>query len=127
MFIMHRYGNYVPVHKHLKSEESSLILNGEGALVCYEENGDIQEVIYLNSDATQGCNYLRIPVEQYHSIYIHSEVFCFKETIEGPFSREHYQEASWTPKEDDLEGVTDFTAKLLLLYQQAKQKNASKI
>jgi cupin fold WbuC family metalloprotein len=121
MFIMHRYGNYVPVHKHLKSEESSLVLKGEGALICYEDNGDVADVIYLNADATQGCNYLRVPAEQYHSLYIHSDIFYFKETIEGPFSRENYQEATWTPKEDDTKGVSDFIANSLVLYRQAKQ------
>jgi cupin fold WbuC family metalloprotein len=125
MFIMHRHGNYVPIHKHLKSEESSLILKGEGALICYEDNGQVAEVIYLNSDVTKGCNYLRVPVGQYHSLYIESDVFYFKETIEGPFIRGNYQEANWTPQEADMKGVSDFIANSLRLYQQAKLHDGS--
>lgn len=125
MFILHRKGNYVPVHLHLSSAESSLILEGEGALILYHSNGEVKDVIYLNSDTSKGYHFIRIPQRQLHSLYIESELFYFKETTCGPFERTNNVEATWTPKEHDTQGVNEFLNESRQLFQQAKLKHDS--
>lgn len=122
MLIMHSAGNYVPPHKHLKSEESSLILQGEGVMLYFGDDGQLQESIYLNADPNLGCNFVRAPANTIHSLYIHSDTFLFKETILGPFSRDNYLEPDWAAAEDDTEQVAAFMQESKQYFQQVKQQ-----
>ena len=110
MFILHRRGNYVPPHCHLHSDESALILEGEGAMLFFNGQGQISDTIYLNADPVLGVNYLRTPSGTMHSLFIASENLLFKETVGGPFLPGNSRTADWSVDESDLSRVADFLA-----------------
>lgn len=108
MFIMHSKGNYVPPHAHSNSDESLTLIKGEGAMFFYDEGGNVTRVIYLNVDENEGASYVRTPKGVFHSLYILSDEFLFKEAVLGPFERSNMVESTFAPKEDDVENVTAF-------------------
>ncbi len=108
MFIMHKKGNYVPPHSHSNSDESLTLLSGEGAMLYFDDNVELEQIIYLNADIKKGINYVRTPTGQLHSLFIFSEHFLFKETVLGPFIRESMNEMTWASVENNSEGWDKF-------------------
>ena len=118
MFIMHRKGNYVPPHAHSNSDESLTLLKGEGAMFFYDQHGKLLQIIYLNADNNKGASYVRTPKNVFHSLFIISEEFLFKEVVLGPFQRSNMVEANFAPKENQPIEINDF---LINCQQQLKQ------
>ena len=108
MFIMHSKGNYVPPHAHMNSDESLTLIKGEGAMFLYDGCGNVTRVIYLNADVNKGVSYVRTPKGVFHSLFILSDEFLFKEAVLGPFERSNMIESVFAPKEDDIEKVNAF-------------------
>lgn len=108
MFILHRKGNYVPPHAHSNSDESLTLIKGEGAMFYYDNNGKLLNIVYLNADSKKGSNYVRTPKGVFHSLYIISEEFLFKEVVLGPFKRSNMIEAHFAPQEDEDEKIAAF-------------------
>jgi cupin fold WbuC family metalloprotein len=126
MLIMLRKGSYVPVHKHLHSDESSLILHGEGALIFFDEEGQVTSVECLDAQGVKGSRFIRLAAGQLHSLYISTDIFYFKETICGPFDRKNYVQPEWTPDESDKMAVSAFLERAADLYKKAlKNENES--
>lgn len=123
MFILHTKDNYVPPHSHLNSDESVFVCEGEGAMIYFDADGAMSNTIYLSADTNKGFNYIRTPVGQIHSLYIHSSTLLFKETIGGPFNSANSVLPKWAPKEDDLKGVDTFMQNSEKLYLAVREKN----
>lgn len=100
MLIVHKKGNYIPPHKHLHSDESCYIVDGEGAMILFDDNGEVINCQFLNNDAKSGRNFQRTPVNTLHSLYVESEYFIFKETVLGPFDSKNYFEPGWAPSDE---------------------------
>jgi len=108
MFILHRKGNYVPPHAHSNSDESLTLIKGEGAMFYYDNNGELLNIVYLHADSNKGSNYVRTPKGVFHSLYIISDEFIFKEVVQGPFERTNMIAAHFAPKEGEDEKITEF-------------------
>lgn len=59
-------GTFVPIHRHVDTIETVIILRGRMDEIYYEENGKEAERIHL--DAANGVYGLQIPIGQYHSV-----------------------------------------------------------
>lgn len=108
MFIVHMHGNYIPPHSHHNSAESTLVLEGEGVMCFYDENGKVIDTIYLNADIDKGQNYLRTPIGKIHSLFIFSEYMLFKECILGPFDPANMHMPEWAPQEGNRMQIEKF-------------------
>lgn len=126
MFILHSRGNYVPPHRHLRSDESLTIISGEAAMIYFEHDGPVREVHYLNPAQKGAAMYLRTPKGVLHSLYIESDFCLFKETIEGPFSPDNNFEPSWSPDKLGSKTVADFMKRSKELFDFARDKSLSK-
>lgn len=105
MFIVHMKGNYIPPHSHMNSDESIMVLEGEGMLVLYSKSGVADDYVYLNSDPHLGVSYYRVDTGQIHSLFVFSQYFLFKETTLGPFCRDNMYVPDWAVSESDVTGV----------------------
>lgn len=59
-------GTVVPIHRHVDTIETVIILRGRMDEIYYDENGNETERIHL--DAANGVYGLQIPMGQYHSV-----------------------------------------------------------
>lgn len=108
MFILHSKGNYIPPHAHSNSNESLTLFKGEGAMFYYDNSGRFLHFVYLHEDPKKGNNYVRTPKGVFHSLFIISDEFIFKETVLGPFKRSNMIESHYAPTEDKHEEVALF-------------------
>lgn len=59
-------GTVVPIHRHVDTIETVIILRGRMDEIYYDEKGNETERIHL--DAVNGVYGLQIPIGQYHSV-----------------------------------------------------------
>lgn len=121
MFIMHMRGNYIPAHCHMQSDESLTVLQGEGAMLYFNEKGDVTDIFYLGREHKGAAEYVRTPKKKFHSLFVESDFFLFKETILGPFSSDNMYEPEWTPYGYNELEVTPFMERSQQLFLQAKR------
>jgi len=120
MFILHCQGNYVPPHAHGNSDESLTLLKGEGAMFYYDTHGELLNIVYLNADPEKGHNYVRTPKGVFHSLYIMSDEFLFKEAVLGPFDRSNMVESDFAPKEGEDEKIAIFLSRCQQQFNRAE-------
>lgn len=59
-------GTVVPIHRHVDTIETVIILRGRMDEIYYDDNGNETERIHLDADS--GVYGLQIPMGQYHSV-----------------------------------------------------------
>ena len=59
-------GTVVPIHRHVDTLETVVILRGKMDEIYYDAEGREKQRIHL--DASKGCYGLQIPMGQYHSV-----------------------------------------------------------
>lgn len=59
-------GTVVPIHRHVDTIETVVILRGKMDEIYYDASGRETQRIHL--DASKGCYGLQIPMGQYHSV-----------------------------------------------------------
>ena len=59
-------GTVVPIHRHVDTIETVVILRGKMDEIYYNKEG--QETQRIHLDASKGCYGLQIPAGQYHSV-----------------------------------------------------------
>jgi cupin fold WbuC family metalloprotein len=94
-------GTYVTPHKHENPDKVELfaILKGKVAILEFNERGNVEVVIKLESEGN--VKIVDIPPRTYHSI-IALEPSAVLEIIEGPYNvLTHKSFAPWAPFEDD--------------------------
>ncbi|EJO69144.1 WbuC family cupin fold metalloprotein [Leptospira kirschneri] len=112
MFIVHPKDTYVRPHRHINKPESMMILEGEVDFITFEETGEIEQVLNMGSYNTGKIFYDSMRSSMYHTLLIRSEWLVFLEITKGPFRKEDTIFASWSPGENDLEGVREFMNKI---------------
>ncbi|EMK10355.1 MULTISPECIES: WbuC family cupin fold metalloprotein [Leptospira] len=112
MFIVHPKDTYVRPHRHINKPESMMILEGEVDFITFEETGEIEQVLNMGSYNTGKIFYDSMRSSMYHTLLIRSEWLVFLEITKGPFRKEDTIFASWSPGENDLDGVREFMNKI---------------
>lgn len=112
MFIIHKKGCYVRPHRHNTKAESIMVIEGEVDLFCFDEAGNITQVIELGAYGGTRPFFYRMQKPTYHSLLIQSKELVFLETSRGPFSADSSAFPDWAPTNDDIEGQKKFMAKM---------------
>jgi cupin fold WbuC family metalloprotein len=95
MIIVHTNETIVPPHKHLKRDESLHAIEGEAELILFEQDGRETTRHQIGADLPGLPFLVRIPANQYHSLYITSPWFVFHEATTGPFNPDESLIAPW--------------------------------
>jgi cupin fold WbuC family metalloprotein len=112
MFIVHEKSCYVRPHKHFNKIESFHIIEGKADIILFHENGEINRVISMGDLASGLKFFYRLPPSCYHTLLIKSDVLVFHEITNGPFSPDKTALALWSPKETDIDAVSQYMAML---------------
>ena len=97
MFIIHTSDTYVRPHRHKTKSESFQVLQGEGTLVLFNDQGKITETMRLGDYASGHTFYFKMPASVWHMLVIHSDVMVFKEVTQGPFDSDDCEFPEWAP------------------------------
>lgn len=108
MLIVHTKDTYVRPHKHLNKSESFHVIEGSVDVIIFDEEGKIVEVVEMGDFRSGKQFYYRLSDPYYHTLLIHSDFLVFHETTSGPFNRSESVFASWSPTEEDTNGVQVF-------------------
>ena len=110
MIIVHSKGNYVPPHKHFNKVESFHLIDGQLAIVIFNEKGEIKQVIQLSDKKDI---YYRLQKSMYHTVVPLSEYVVYHEVTDGPFLIDEKHEATWAPMKNDEGEVNNYQKKLM--------------
>jgi len=108
MLIVHTADTYVRPHKHLDKVESFHVVEGEGRIVLFDDDGRIDRVIRVGSYSTDRCFYYRLSSASFHTVLIDSPVLVFHETTSGPFRPHETVWAPWAPDGSDAEACAAY-------------------
>ena len=112
MLIVHAKDAYVRPHKHLTKSESFHIIEGTADVVIFDEEGTATDLVKMGDHSSPWSFYYRISEPYYHTVLIRSDFLVFHETATGPFIRSDSVMAPWSPEEDDVRAVAEFSARL---------------
>ena len=96
---------YITPHKHEAPDkrEVFILLEGEMALLIFDNNGNIIDSIYLNKNNIQ---LVEIPPRTWHSLVSLKEGTVYYEIKDGPYNVLNDKNfAPWAPSEDNSESI----------------------
>lgn len=91
--------SYVMPAKHMKKEETLLLLEGRAKIIFFSVSGNVDEVVDMNLNTPNGSKLIVIPKGIFHSILAVTDSITFVETTLGPFRAEETEYAEWAPCE----------------------------
>ena len=100
-------------HKHLSKSESFHVIEGEGDVVLFTEDGDIQRVVRLGASGSGRDFYYRLSAGVYHTVAVRTELMVIHEVTNGPFRAEDTLYAPFAPSESDAGLVSQYVQRLL--------------
>jgi cupin fold WbuC family metalloprotein len=101
MIIALARGTYIRPHRHAGKSESFHIIEGELAVVLFEEAGAIRDVIRMGPYQSGRVFFYRLMEPLFHTVLVNSARVLFHETTNGPFDPADTEFAPWSPAEDD--------------------------
>ncbi len=110
MFIVHTKDTYVRPHRHKTKSESFQVLDGEGTLVLFNDDGQIQRTMKLGGLASEHTFYFKMPAQIWHMLIIESDVIVFKEVTQGPFDGDDCEFPQWAPEGRHVDEVPEYMA-----------------
>jgi cupin fold WbuC family metalloprotein len=99
MLIVHAEGAYIRPHRHSFSEELTLIIEGEGDLVFFDNAGTVTHVEQVSSKGDGGIFLVRLSPFVWHTFLLRTSFLVSYESLLGPFSSKNSERASWSPVE----------------------------
>jgi len=105
MFIVHKKGEYIRPHKHINKIESMMVISGKADYVCFDNSGNITEVIKMGDLHSKRPFYFNNKDGIFHTMIIRSEWLVFLEITEGPFNKSKTFFPDWSPEESDKLGI----------------------
>ena len=98
MFIALSGQGYVKPHKHLKKSESFHLVEGDIAVILFDDNGHVTQSIRLS---TLNTRYYRLEAGTFHTIVVLSELAVIHEVTDGPFVASETEYADFAPDEGE--------------------------
>lgn len=105
MLIVHTRGSYIRPHKHTNKSESFHVIDGEADILIFDDDGKLEHIVPMGQHSSRKHFYYRLNNFSYHTLIIHSDIFVFHETTNGPFRPEDTLFAPWAPEESDSAAV----------------------
>ena len=111
MFIVRRKGDYGRPDKNNYIQESHMIMSGEEAVVLFDENGEILNVIFLGGKSDVLAYRINTPI--YHMTVTLSDVAVDYEVKPGPFTEATNIFPYWAPIYEEKDKVNEFMKAVL--------------
>lgn len=108
MLIALAEGVYVRPHRHNRKVESYLILEGKADLVIFQESGEIESIVPMGEPQSGKVFFNRVGLGKFHTFFLLTDMFVFKETTSGPFDPSETDFAAWAPDPKDEESAREF-------------------
>ena len=111
MIILERRVNYYRPHKHLYKGESYHIMEGEQAVVIFDDQGDVIDTCVLQPETTP---IYRVGADMYHMVMPLSELIIYHESKPGPFLPETDSVfPDWAPDGNNSGEVDQFVRNIM--------------
>ena len=113
MLIVHCRENYSRPHRHPESAVSLKIIEGELAVLLFDDQGEVTRTMELGPHGGGKAVCVRLAPGVWYATLCRSEMVVFYETKQGPFVRDRSNNwAPWSPAEDDPSGIAAFQARI---------------
>lgn len=106
MFIVRKKGDYCRPDRHAHIPETHIIMRGEEAVVLFDENGKILNIIFLGEK--EGVLAYRINAPVYHMTVTLSDWAIDYEVKPGPFNREVNEFPDWAPENEKPDKIEKY-------------------
>ncbi len=107
MLIVRKKGDYYRPDRHNGIPETHMIVCGEEAVVLFDDQGKILNVIFLGKDYNDVLAY-RINAPIYHMTITLSDWAVDYEVKPGPFTSETNEFPEWAPSYDEHDSIERF-------------------
>lgn len=118
MFIVRKKGDYCMPDRHGSIPETHIIMRGEEAVVLFDEDGQVLNVIFLSENADVLA--YRINASIYHMTVTLSEWAIDYEVKPGPFTRETNEFPNWAPSYEEPDKVERFMERIFCEIERRK-------
>ena len=112
MLIVHTHDTYVRPHKHHHKVESFHVVEGEGRIVLFDDDGQVTQVVRVGPYGSDRAFYYRLAEPRFHALLIDTPVIVFHEATSGPFRPEDTEWAAWSPADSDPEACIAYVEEL---------------
>ena len=106
MFIVRSKGDYCRPDRHSQISESHMLMCGEEAVILFDDEGQIQDIIFLSKEKDVLAYRINAPV--YHMTVTLSDWAIDYEVKPGPFTQDMNEFPDWAPKNDEHEKIEEF-------------------
>ena len=107
---------YVRPHRHVNKRESFHVIEGEMAVVFFDDSGRVTRHIRMGPLGSGHAFLYRSSSSLWHTVVPLSEFVIIHETTNGPFVREETEFATWGPDESDAGGIRALMARIATGY-----------
>lgn len=112
MVIVFCRGSYIRPHRHVNKSESFHVIEGELAVVFFDDEGQVTRRIQLGPLGSGRTFLYRLSSSLWHTVVPFSEFVTIHETTTGPFIKEETEFAAWGPDEADADGIRAFLGRI---------------
>lgn len=95
MFVCYTKDTKIAPHKHLGKDETFYVMEGEMDFITYDDDGKVRNVLPMGDTKSGKAFCVRVPMDTYHSVKLHSEFCVLHESTPGPFRPEDTLWARW--------------------------------
>ena len=99
---------YVHPHRHIEKSESFHVIEGELAVVFFDDSGRETSRIELGSYGSDRPFFFRAEGQKWHTVLIHSDIALVHETTVGPYEKDVRLLAPWAPEMNDHKAIHQF-------------------
>lgn len=108
MLIVQLKGAYIRPHKQLGKSKSFHMIEGDVAVVFFDDSGEVARTAELSASRENGAVFFRFPASVYHSLVPRSDSLVFFEVTTGPFRQGDTIFAPWAPGYDLHEAASAY-------------------
>lgn len=95
MFVCYTKTTNIAPHRHVGKDEIFYVMEGEMDFVVYNDDGTVRQTLPMGDPRSGKAFCVRVPMNTYHSVVLHSEFCVLHEATPGPFNRADTQWATW--------------------------------
>lgn len=104
--------SYVRPHRHTGKSEAFHIIEGELAVILFDNAGSITQIIRMGQVHSHNTFMYRLNNNIWHTVVPLTETVIFHESASGPFVEGGGEFAEWSPDYKDTERIKKFLERL---------------
>jgi cupin fold WbuC family metalloprotein len=103
---------YNPPHRHFGKSESFHVIEGDVAVVFFDDSGNVMRRLELGAPGSGRPFLYRLSDSSWHTVVPLSEFVLLHETTTGPFAKDGTEIAKWAPDGTNRAAVRAFLRQL---------------